>query len=634
MIDYSLWEVIENGATLPKTQLVEGVTTVMPITSAEDKAHRRLEQYENFIAPSSKMLNQTFDRLQKLVSQLELLGEKILQEDVNQKLLKSLSPEWNTHSVVWRNKADLDTMSMDDLYNNLKVSNEAVNAAHGVTTTSTQVNIAYSINIDNLSDAVICSFFASQPNSPQLAHEDFQQIHPDFIEEMDLRWQMVMLTMRARRFLKNTRRKLTVNGNEIIGFDKSKVECYNCHKRGHFAKECRAPRNQDNKKEVSRRSVLVETSTSTTLVSCDGLGGYDWSDQAEEGPNYALMAYSSSISDSEKKINGLKWEIQVGEITIGELKKKSPVIHLEKCVGESGSAIVTTRQRPVVAVGVHWGASQGADEEISDGGIPRVIVYGYDGIPINPVAPPSPDYIPDPEEPQTPPVPQDKDEREPMFIQAHDPDYVPDPLPGYVAESDPKEDPEEYEDDETEDGPVDYPIDGGDDEDDDDGDSSGDDADDKDKDDDDEEEEEHLASARPTRDPAEAVPEIAPMTVGEATHQELQTHCDHVYAHKTHLQAHQTQLQLQGTLIQTHHQVHETRFQMQQAKIAMLREIDRRHQAHMVETLRVMKDIRRKMGDMQTELLALRGQWRARQPAPDARIPDHQDASGDADSHV
>ncbi|GJV88564.1 ribonuclease H-like domain-containing protein [Tanacetum coccineum] len=87
---------------------------------------------------------------------------------------------------------------------------------------------------------------------------------------------MAMLTMRARRFLKNTRKKLTVNGNETIGFDKSKVECYNYHKRGHFARECKAPRNQDNKnKESSRRSVPVEKSTSTALVSCDGLGGYD-----------------------------------------------------------------------------------------------------------------------------------------------------------------------------------------------------------------------------------------------------------------------------------------------------------------------------------------------------------------------
>ncbi|GKE99880.1 ribonuclease H-like domain-containing protein [Tanacetum coccineum] len=108
------------------------------------------------------------------------------------------------------------------------------------------------------------------------AHEDLQQIHPDDIEEMDLRWQMAMLTMRARRFLKNTGMKLTINGNETIGFDKFKVECYNCYKRGNFARECRAPTNQDNKnKESSRRSVPVETYTSIALVSCDGLGGYD-----------------------------------------------------------------------------------------------------------------------------------------------------------------------------------------------------------------------------------------------------------------------------------------------------------------------------------------------------------------------
>ncbi|GJX69488.1 putative reverse transcriptase domain-containing protein [Tanacetum coccineum] len=153
-------------------------------------------------------------------------------------------------------------------------------------------------------------------------------------------------------------------------------------------------------------------------------------------------------------------------------------------------------------------------------------------------------------------------------------------------------------------------------------------------------------------DPAGTVPKIAPMTVGEvntrvteldelhehdtqdlyalledaqdsrscisqrvdmdsqqATHRELQTYHDHVYAHETYLQTHQTQLQLQGTLIQTQHQ--------------------------MVETLRVIRDMRREMSDMHAELLALREQQRrARQPGPEARIPDHQDASGDADSHI
>ncbi|GKE34436.1 hypothetical protein Tco_1453758, partial [Tanacetum coccineum] len=152
-----------------------------------------------------------------------------------------------------------------------------------------------------------------------------------------------------------------------------------------------------------------------------------------------------------------------------------------------------------------WGAD---DEEISKGGISRVIVYGYDGLPIQPVAPSSPDYIPGLEDPQTPPVPQDEDEREPIFGQAHDPDYVLEPplppvdlptveSPGYVTESDLEEDLEEYEDDETEDGPVDYSIDGGDDGDDDDGDSPRDDANDEDEEDEDkeEEEEEHLAPA-------------------------------------------------------------------------------------------------------------------------------------------
>ncbi|GKG36914.1 ribonuclease H-like domain-containing protein, partial [Tanacetum coccineum] len=112
---------------------------------------------------------------------------------------------------------------------------------------------------------------------------------------MDLRWQMAMLTMRARRFLKNTRRKLTVNINETIGFDKSKVECYNWHKRGHFARKCRASRNQENRnKENTRRVVPVEITTSNALVSCDGLS-YDWSDQAEEGLWYIIYHNMGSI---------------------------------------------------------------------------------------------------------------------------------------------------------------------------------------------------------------------------------------------------------------------------------------------------------------------------------------------------
>ncbi|GKF22490.1 hypothetical protein Tco_0074812, partial [Tanacetum coccineum] len=126
-----------------------------------------------------------------------------------------------------------------------------------------------------------------------------------------------------------------------------------------------------------------------------------------------------------------------------------------------------------------WGAD---NEEVSEGGIPQVIVLGYDGLSIQPVAPPSTDYIPGPEDPQTPPFSAEEQPILPVYSPTAE-------SPGYVTELDPEEDLEEYEDDETEDGQVNYPMDGGDDGDDDDGDSSRDDANDKDEDDEDEEEE-------------------------------------------------------------------------------------------------------------------------------------------------
>ncbi|GJY65548.1 ribonuclease H-like domain-containing protein [Tanacetum coccineum] len=216
---------------------------------------------------------------------------------MNQKFLRSLSQEWNTRTIVWRNKLEIYTLSLDDLYNNLKIYEPEVKGT-SKSSTNTQ-NVAF-VSSNSTRSTMEQLILLMSTKSPQLDNEDLQQIHSDDLEEMDLRWQMAMLTIRARRFLKNTGRKFSVNGTETIGFDKSKVECYNCHKRGHFARECRAPRNQENRnRENTRRVVPVETTTSNALVSCDG-SGYDWSDQAEEGPtNFALMAYSSTSSNSE-----------------------------------------------------------------------------------------------------------------------------------------------------------------------------------------------------------------------------------------------------------------------------------------------------------------------------------------------
>nr|GFC39165.1 hypothetical protein [Tanacetum cinerariifolium] len=186
---------------------------------------------------------------------------------------------------------------------NTDSTNESVSAVASVSAASTKVLISALPNEDTLSDAVIYSFFASQSNSLQLDNEDLKQIDADDLEEMDLKWQMSILTMRARTFLQRTGRNLGSNGTTSIGFDMSKVEYYNCHKRWHLTRECRSPRDARNK-DTSRRNVPVETSTSNELVSqCDGVGSYDWSFQADEEPtNYALMAFTSlSSSSSDNK---------------------------------------------------------------------------------------------------------------------------------------------------------------------------------------------------------------------------------------------------------------------------------------------------------------------------------------------
>ncbi|GJW81903.1 putative ribonuclease H-like domain-containing protein [Tanacetum coccineum] len=363
MTDYGLWEVIVNGDSPPPKRNVDGVEQTYPLTTAEEKLARKnelkargtllmalpnehqlnfntykcaktlveaiekrfggnkeskktqktllKEQYENFNGSSSEGLDQTYDRLQKLISQLENLGETISQEDMNLKFLRSLLSEWKTHTLIWRNKPNLNTLSMDDLYNNLIIYETEVKGSSSSNQnsqnlafvssnnsgSSNQAHGSNSANNDSMSDVVIYSFFANQSNSPQLYNEDLQQIGADDLEEMDLKWQMAMLTMRARRFLNKNGRKISANGSKTIGFNKSKVKCYNCQKRGHFARECRDPRENMNKEPV-RRNVIVETTETKALVAEDGLG-YDWSDQAEEGhTNFALMAYISSGSSS------------------------------------------------------------------------------------------------------------------------------------------------------------------------------------------------------------------------------------------------------------------------------------------------------------------------------------------------
>nr|GEZ49363.1 hypothetical protein [Tanacetum cinerariifolium] len=203
-------------------------------------------------------------------------------------------PKVITVQAPMRNKADLEDQSLDDLFNNLKIYEAEFKSSSSTSHTTQNIAFVSSHNTDSTNESVSAIASVSTANV-------------DDLEEMDLKWQMAMLTMRARRFLQRTGRNLGANRTTSIGFDMSKVECYNCHRRGHFAREYMSPRDTRNK-DTQRRNVPVETSTSNALVSqCDGVGSYDWSFQADEEPtNYALMAFTSSSSTSSSGSDSLE----------------------------------------------------------------------------------------------------------------------------------------------------------------------------------------------------------------------------------------------------------------------------------------------------------------------------------------
>nr|GEU36394.1 hypothetical protein [Tanacetum cinerariifolium] len=336
MTDYTLWEVILNGNKVLK-RIVREVEQIHQPTSAEEKQDRNNEmkakgimlmdlpnkdqlkfhsykdtkllmeaiekryggnkeskkvqktllkkQYENFAASSLETLDQTFDRLQKLISQLEIQGEVIEKKDMNLKLLRSLLSEWKTHALIWRNKADIETISLDNLYNNLNIYEPELTGS--TSTSQNSQNVAFvSSNSTNSTSSTKEADNTAYGVSAAHTQEDLEQIDHDDLEEMDLHWEMAMLTIRARRFIKRTCRNLDIN-DQRISYDRSKVECFNCHKNGHFARECRAPKNQENRgRKYVRKTVSVENPTKNSLISQNGIGGESRNDKSRSDKGY------------------------------------------------------------------------------------------------------------------------------------------------------------------------------------------------------------------------------------------------------------------------------------------------------------------------------------------------------------
>ncbi|GKA69689.1 putative ribonuclease H-like domain-containing protein, partial [Tanacetum coccineum] len=213
--DYALWEVIENDnswVSVPQTAQENGTS----VTKMSVPCYSWLLPNEHQLTSSAW--------LQKIVSWLAIFGVVIAQEDLNSKFLNNLPPEWNTHVVVWMNKAEIETMSIDDLYNNFKIVN-------------TEFEVA----------------------ALSAKHE-------------------------AKSTLKGQSKKIFINANDTAGYDKSKVECFNYHKMGHFARECRAPRNKEGQfrnQDNTRKHGNNEDTSSKAMLAIDGVG-FDWSDMAEE----------------------------------------------------------------------------------------------------------------------------------------------------------------------------------------------------------------------------------------------------------------------------------------------------------------------------------------------------------------
>ncbi|GKC25119.1 ribonuclease H-like domain-containing protein [Tanacetum coccineum] len=234
------------------------------------------------------------------------------------------------------------TLSFDDLYNNLRVfesdvkgSGGSSSSAHNVafigsecTTSTNEVSTAYGSSTSSgqhthkessssYVDEVMHSFFANQSNPTEVSYEDLTQVDKHDLEEMDLKWQMAMLSMRVNKFYKKTGRRLKFNEKEPAGFDKSKVECFKCHKMGHFARECRSKGTQDSKRRDAGYNAYKakeggkKQAEPKALAAVDG-ESIDWNDHAEDDADdcaftaqveenfddFALMAFTS---DNEVK---------------------------------------------------------------------------------------------------------------------------------------------------------------------------------------------------------------------------------------------------------------------------------------------------------------------------------------------
>nr|GEZ56199.1 hypothetical protein [Tanacetum cinerariifolium] len=348
---YTLWEVIEfrdsyevpvNDPSTTTTNTTSGEADTNKYKTARElwaailktfsgneatkKTKKNLlkQQYGNFRAEGSETLEQTFTRLQVIVGQLQFMDVEVEQDDLNQKFLTSLAPKWLMHTIVWRNRSVLDTMSLDDLYNHLKVYETEVQKK---TEPNTQ-NMAF-ISLAKHSrgnDEVNTDSVYTASSNVSTASVNVATIDEDDMEEIDIKWNMALLSMRADKFWKKTEKKISIQGSDVAEFDKSKVECFNSHKMGHFARECIAPKNQDRgRRDNYRQGSKAEEQAPKALMAIDRVG-WDWSYMANDEEDHALVA--------DEETPDIKWNMALLSMRADKFWKKT-----EKKISIQGSDV-------------------------------------------------------------------------------------------------------------------------------------------------------------------------------------------------------------------------------------------------------------------------------------------------------
>nr|GFA92676.1 hypothetical protein [Tanacetum cinerariifolium] len=295
---YALWEVIEFGDSYEVPASTASTTTTDTTSGGTGKKLRRTvtltakdiqkrkndvkerttllmslpDEHQLRFTEGSETLEQTFNRLQVIVGQLQFMDVEVEHDDLNQKFLTSLAPEWLIHTIVWRNRSDLDTMSLDDLYNHLKVYESEVqkkskpNSQHMTFISSAK----HSRGNEDVNTASVSTASTNVPT--------------------------------ASANIGVARKKIRIQGSDVVGIDKSKVECFNCHKMVHFARECRAPRSQDRgRRDNYRQGSKVEEQAPKALVAIDGTGHSEFADDTVTDYSRPSPTMVSTLGDDQNR---------------------------------------------------------------------------------------------------------------------------------------------------------------------------------------------------------------------------------------------------------------------------------------------------------------------------------------------